>query len=86
MYVYAAVLADEHSDHLEEWIAYEPQFDNKTPIPDPIEIDVGDYEPPEKKEITPAPDRPAAPTINIPRVNVTAPANMTNLKIAGGEY
>ena len=86
VYVYAAVLADEHSDHLEDWIPYEPQFDNTTPIPEPIEIDVGDYKTPEKRELTPAPDRPDAPTINIPRVNVTAPDNMTNLKIAGGEY
>ena len=86
-YVYAAVLADEHSDHLEDWIPYEPQFDNTTPIPEPIEIDVGDYKTPDKEELTPAPDRPDAPTINIPKVNVTAPDNMpSNLKIAGGEY
>ena len=87
VYVYAAVLADEESDHLDDWIPYEPKFDNTTPIPEPIEIDVGDYKTPEKKELTPAPDQPAAPTINVPRVNVTAPDNMpSNLKIAGGEY
>ena len=86
-YVYAAVLAGENSDHLEEWIPYEPTFDNNTPIAEPMEIDIGDYETPEKDEITPAPDRPDAPNINIPVVDVAAPENMpSDLKIAGGEY
>ncbi len=88
VYVHAA-LQDPDSEHVEDWIPYEASFDKDTPIPDPVEIDVGDYKTPDKEALTPAPDYPKAPTINIPNVSIrkpdNLPANLTIASAAGGD-
>ena len=78
-------LKDPDSSHVEDHIPYEPKFDKNTPIPDPIEIDVGGYKTPKKVDLVQAPAGPDKLTINIPKVNISSPKNLpSDLKIAGG--
>ena len=79
-------LSDPDSDLIDGWDPYEPQFDNTIPIPDPLEISVGNYTPTEKLSIDTPPDHTDPPSINIPNVTIERPSNLSpDLRIQGND-
>ena len=71
---------------IDGWDPYEPQFDNTIPIPDPLEISVGNYTPTEKLSIDTPPDHTDPPSINIPNVTIERPSNLSpDLRIQGND-